>query len=165
MIDTIDDTWAQWIEYEADGDDYVPIAKWGKDHWSTFAYLETRTVDYGGEIDNERMRCNPRLHRAFMNSANRLFSGNYPTRLAHGATIEPHDYWSCLEDMVAAGLIRAFYRCRYGEFFGGGQARVELTDEGRRVAGLLRAHKADSGNFGDFAHTTPPPDDAREMEE
>lgn len=140
-----------WYEYEPDGNDYIPIILWGRDHWSAFAYLETRTVDYGGVVDNEKMRCNPRLHRIFANQANRLFSGNYPTRLAHGETIEPHDDWSCLEDMARADLLRAWFRQQSDEMFGSGQARIELTDEGRRIAGLLRKHKAGGGNFGNFA--------------
>jgi hypothetical protein len=28
--------------------DPVPIELWGKDHWTTLAYIETRCVDYDG---------------------------------------------------------------------------------------------------------------------
>lgn len=40
----------------------VPVAAWGKDHWSTLAYVETRTVDHKGLLDHDHMRCSPGLH-------------------------------------------------------------------------------------------------------
>jgi hypothetical protein len=125
---------------------YIPVSEWGSDHWSTFAYLETRVVDDRGLVDNRRMRCNSRLHRDFMHMAD---GKNYPTRLKGGKTIERHDDWSCLEDMVSAGLVRAWYDTT-GEPFGGGKARVELTELGSQVAGQLREHKASGGKWGEF---------------
>lgn len=146
-----------WEEYTAEGNDYVPISMWGHDHWSTFAYLETRTVDYGGLVDNRHMRCNPRLHRAFAAHLaggfdNRIADGSgYPTRLGGGKELDKHDDWSCLEDMVTAGLIKARQRVQYpGEVFGFAQAKVELTESGHRVAAVLRRHKAEGGKFGSF---------------
>lgn len=40
----------------------VPVEMWGKDHWSTFGYIETRCVDHDGVPDREHMRCDTDLH-------------------------------------------------------------------------------------------------------
>jgi len=148
----------EYTEYLAEGDDYVPVAGWGQDHWSTFAYLETRAVDGKGIIDNRRMRCNARLHREFMNVSpfGTIHDGaKYPTLLAGNIKLEKHDDWSCLEDMVAAGLIKAFFRRRgTAEVFGNSEAKVVFTDTGLVVAAALRGHKACGGNFRDFRYPT-----------
>lgn len=143
-----------WNEYKPEGNDYVSIARWGQDHWSTFAYLETRAVDGRGLVDNPRMRCNPRLHRHFADVD--PFTGKphdgskYPTRLKDGE-IEQHDDWACLEDMVAAGLITAQWRVVHaGAMFGNSQAKVTLTDAGQALAAQLRIHKADGGRWANF---------------
>ena len=144
-----------WHEYKIEGNDYIPITRWGQDHWSTLAYLETRVVNGKGYIDNPRMRCNPRLHRHF--AAVDPFTSvpydgsKYPTRLKDGE-IERHDDWSCLEDMVAAGLLTAQWRvCYRGAMFGNSEARVTFTATGQALAAQLRAHKAGGGKWSDFA--------------
>ena len=140
------------IEYTADGDAYIPIERWGKDHWSTLGYLETRVVDHGGKIVNRNMRCHPRLHRELVGIGfgSEIQDGSaYPTRLKEGV-VEKHDDWSCLEDMVAAGLIRAYFWQETDEIFGGSRARVEFTEWGLIVAGQLRTHKASNGTFATF---------------
>jgi|GEM_PF-1204736 len=146
----------EYTEYLAEGGDYVPVADWGQDHWSTFAYLETRAVDGKGIIDNLKMRCNARLHREFMQKGpfGMIHDGaKYPTLLAGGVKLEPHDDWSCLEDMVAAGLVKAFYRRKsYTEAFGHSEAKMEFTNTGLAVAAALRKHKARGGNFRDFRY-------------
>jgi len=136
----------KWTAYEAGDDGYIPMERFGHDHWSTFAYLETCVVDVHGYIDNRRMRCNARLHREF---AWRADGSDYPTRLKDGEQAR-HDDWSCLEDMAAAGLIRAWWREPAGEFFGGGQARVELTERGQEIAAQLREHKAAGHPYATF---------------
>lgn len=140
-----------WIQYEVnDKENYIPIEQWGADHWSTFAYLETCIVDGLGIIDNRKMRCNPKLHREFVNIiCGELSDGSrYPTRLKD-EEIGDHDDWSCLEDMVAAGLVEAQWRDN-GEMFGGAAAKVELTDKGWAVASQLREHKGRGGKFSKF---------------
>ena len=129
---------ATWSEYKPEGNDYIPIDQWGQDHWSTFAYLETRAVDDRGLIDNRKMRCNPRLHREFAHGGGytgMLCDGSkYPTRLKDGE-IDRHDDWSCLEDMVAAGLIVAQWRVvHHGAVFGNSQAKVAFTAAGEAMA-------------------------------
>lgn len=134
-----------WIQYEAEGDDFIPIERWGHDHWSTLAYLETRVVDGKGAIDNRRMRCNARLHREFAHSAD---GSEYPTRLKDGEQ-DRHDDWSCLEDMVAAGLLIASFRGS-GKPFGGTQGRIQLTEAGLDITAQLRNHKANGGTYATF---------------
>jgi hypothetical protein len=144
----------QWEPYTAGNDDHIPIEQWGKDHWSTFAYIETRTVDGKGLVDNQRMRCNPRLHRELANISpfSRVVDGSgSPTRLKNGEEQYCHDDWSCVEDMVKAGLVTAEFRIKYFDrVFGGNIVRVKLTEKGLEVAAALRAHKANGGNFSNF---------------
>lgn len=138
---------------------YVPVNEWGHDHWSTLAYVETRVVDHLGRLNPENLRCDIRVHRVFANSANFMGAGpTPPTRLADGTFVERHDDWSCIEDAIAAGFIimddeeaaiggrhdeHGIWRC-------GPSPRFTLTDEGRRVAGLLREHRARGGKWETF---------------
>jgi hypothetical protein len=142
-----------WIKYEAEGDDYVPMEQWGHDHWSTLAYLETCAVDDRGIISNAHMRCNSRLHRAFVyiTGLGTVIEGaQYPTRLKDNKALENHDDWSCLEDMVKAGLLTAEYQVRYSRIFGNSVARVHLTPLGIDLAAQLRTHKASGASFTTF---------------
>jgi hypothetical protein len=125
---------------------HIPMARWGQDHWSTFCYLETCAVDRQGKIDNRRMRCNPRLHRHFAHMADATV---YPTR-CKGSTIDFHDDWSCVEDMVAEGLLEASSDTKPGQPFGNGRATAKLTDLGWKIAGQLRRHRAEGGQHRDF---------------
>ena len=146
----------EYTEYLVEGDDYVPGTDWGQDHWSTFAYLETRAVDGKGIIDNTKMRCNARLHREFANTGRGIpiDGAKYPTLLAGGVKLEKHDDWSCLEDMVAAGLVKAFYRRKsYAAAFGHSEAKVEFASTGLAAAAALRKHKAQGGSFRDFRYS------------
>ena len=135
-----------WWPYEPDGDDYISMERWGHDHWSVLGYLETRIVDNHGVIRNQQMRCTTRLHRAF---AHAVDGAAHPTRLREGV-VENHDDWSCLEDMVAAGLVVAEFRQMNNVFFGSSEARVRFTPLGQQIALQLRAHKQDGGDWRDF---------------
>ena len=144
----------KWESYIAEGSDYVPMRDWGKDHWSTFAYLVTRAVDGKGMIDNRRMRCSARLHRHFAHTGTAALGmegSKSPTFLAGGALMEGHDDWSCLEDMVHAGLIKAEYREKYPDrTFGNMEARIELTELGLAYSALITQHKVTGNSFGNF---------------
>lgn len=121
----------------------IPMDEWGKDHWSTLAYIETRIVDHKGFIDNRHMR-------------GRV--AEYPTRLANGA-IEPlHSDYDCAEDMIAEGLLEGG-RLSWDEVMSYPQRdRVRhthiysLTTKGWKVAEALRAHKGDGGNYAGFTY-------------
>lgn len=119
----------------------VPIEQWGADHWSTFAYIETRCVDHGGAPDIRHMRCDSDRHPQF---AHVVSPGNkkYPTRYK-GGELTDHDDWDCMDDCELLGLI---------ENKGTGLHRVyKLTALGRMVAAQLRQHKMDKGTFATFA--------------
>lgn len=87
----------------------IPMKKWGRDHWSTFAYLMSCVTTKRGEIDRRKMRCHRKLHPGLANEASWM-GGRFPaTRLRNGREVAPaksHDDWSCLEDIEAAGLLR-----------------------------------------------------------
>lgn len=108
----------------------VPMVLWGKDHYSTFAYLETRTVDYKGTVDFRHMR------------GQRGVVSKYPTRLELGVELAGHSDWDCLDDIEDAGLI-----VNAGS---GINPLVQMTEKGCLVAAALRAHKAAGGHFGNF---------------
>ncbi len=70
---------------DATGKPVVPVDNWSTDHWSTFAYLETREVDYKGKIDLNHMRCDATKHPGLRNQANINFPGSkHPTILKVG---------------------------------------------------------------------------------
>lgn len=120
----------------------VPMKDWGRDHWSTLAYLETRAVDHNGSIERMHMRCDPHPHPGLAHIGWRTGHGSkYPTRLREGE-LQDHDDWSCMEDVEHAGLL---------ENIGTGiNPVVKLTDYGMIVCNALRNHKASGGSFGNF---------------
>ena len=133
----------------------VSMERWGKDHWSTLAYIETRTVDYKGVLENAKLRVAERLHREFKYVT--PFGGNtgkdYPTILAGGEKLSGHDDVSCILDMAQEGLLT--YRDRYKkgrreEFFNNREIIIKLTPKGQALTAELRAHKAAGGSFGNF---------------
>lgn len=139
----------------------VKIEDFGKDHWSLFAYLETRCVDYKGTVNGAHLRHNPAKRPAVVGSDTGRLSAmaagvgwkpSYGTRLRgfwkEGGGTDPsrqlpdHDDIDCMEDLEAAGLIK--------DHGSGLNPLIRLTKEGSRVAGLLREHKANGGNFAEF---------------
>jgi len=123
----------------------VSIEKFGKDHWSTFAYAECRIVDNKGVPKKEHMRCDIDRHPGHAHRG----SGQqkYPTMLKGGVKLHDHDDWDCIDDLEAAGFI---------ETLGTGINPVwKLTKKGKEVAGLLRGWKADGGMFAKFQFKGP----------
>ncbi len=129
----------------------VRLAQFGRDHWSAFAYIETRCVDHSGVPDRDHMRTDrdrqpglagDRIPRA-------IDGASYPTRLRGGASLHDHDDWDCLADASVEGLL---------EIDGTGTNPVyRLTEAGLRVAAALRAHKAGGGSFATFVLESVPP--------
>lgn len=176
-------------------------ALFGKDHWSTLAYIETRIVDYRGILSPDHMRTDADRHPFMQAAKTRQFgfpSGNtdkYPTKIKASyeagsdgkfGTLEiaNHDDWDCIEDLIAAGLVTVQMPVADGAVFRDVTGKVvreragntviepgfvtgltehdlmlrasfQLTDEGQRVAGELRAHKGNGGNFHSFVPSTP----------
>jgi len=132
----------------------TPMEKWGKDHWSLFAYVETVCVDRK-PIDRERVRCNPLTHVLLQGYRTRMLRSpivdgryQYPTRLKDGETIAGHDDWDVLDDLEEAGLV---------EIYSLVNGFVRMTTKGSRVAALLRQHKSNGGSFASFSCLTQEP--------
>jgi hypothetical protein len=115
------------------------LETFGQDHWSTFGYIETRIVDHRGVPDLRHMRCDKDRHpfKAHVEGP------TPPTRLRDGTELPDHDDWDCLDDLVLAGLLESTGTAVNPTF--------KLTDEGHRIAALLRKHKGSGGSFSTFA--------------
>ncbi len=124
----------------------IPMGRWGKDHWSTLAYLETLAVDYDGWAKpvNARMRTNEIRHPHLVGDSymiGALNGSTYPTKLKDGE-VKGHDDWDCVDDAIEESLI---------EDVGTGLNRAyKFTKLGKEVMAKLRQFKMDGGNFGDF---------------
>ncbi len=143
--------------------DFIQVERFGEDHWSTLAYVETVCVDRGGIIQPEKMRCNARRHRTFAHSLCFVSTKEYPTRLRDGE-LPKHDDWDCLQDLAEAGFlviaeddvvpskrINVNPSFNYSSAFPGLTCRVEMTSKGFGMAMQLRQHRANGGKWRDFA--------------
>lgn len=126
----------------------IPIDRWGRDHWTTLLYIETRCVDYKGTVRNENLRCFPtgaNLHR-MTDAQQRIWckgdEKKYGTRLADDSVAENHDDWDCIEDMVAAGVLLWEGTGAYPAFV--------LTDIGWQIAHALRRWRAEGKTVKEF---------------
>lgn len=127
----------------------IPMDKWGKDHWSTLAYLETLAVDGGKDgwaiPKRERMRTNEKRHPHLLGSTlggtESFHASKYPTRLKEGE-VKEHDDWDCVDDAIEEKLV---------EDVGTGLNRAyKFTELGKEVMGKLRIFKMSGGSFKDF---------------
>lgn len=86
----------------------VPMHLWGRDHWSTFAYVGYVATGER-EIDKDKMRTDLDRHPHGEGYRKRMLGAGsdkkYPTRLRGGTELPDHDDWDCLDDAVAAGLL------------------------------------------------------------
>lgn len=126
--------------------DLIPFSNWGRDHWSTLAFIETVMVEKGSFpiMGDARMRSNRRNFRV-MPAANAmcmdLESGSL---LADGTTVKGHDDWCCIQDFAAEGLLdKAQEEIDIGE-------TIKFSDLGISIAHKLREHKIKGGSFGTF---------------
>lgn len=135
----------------------VPIELFGRDHWSTLLYVETRCVDYGGNLQRENMRCDPKRHPQFAHTND---GSRYVTRLRvpHPMPIETlralaveggnitnlpdHDDWDCVDDLAAAGLLENIGT--------GANPKFRLTDKGWAFASRLRRWRAEKKAVAEF---------------
>lgn len=102
----------------------IPMEQWGRDHWSTLLYIESRCVDGYGMIDESKMRTYVYGDK------------NQPSRLKDGKLADDgHDDWACLNDMIRAGLVVE----KEDNHF-----TLALTDRGWQIASALRRHYAES---------------------
>ena len=80
----------------------IPESFFGRDHWSTFAYIATRVVNHDGYPKREHMRTDPKRHPGLAHRGSHFCPGPYPTMLRGGVQLDDHD---CADDLEAAGLI------------------------------------------------------------
>ena len=121
----------------------VPLIAWGKDHWSTLAFLENMAVDNGGLVRVTHMRTHPSVHPKYDHDGEASERKAFPTRLRDGSELTCHDDWSCMEDMIDAGMMFALMRDR--------KVWVNFTPFGSDVVGALRAFKARGNLYSDFS--------------
>ena len=139
----------------------VPVALFGKDHWSLLAYVETVCVDGKGAVGSivkSRLRGNEHTHPLLaVNARAAPWRANYSTRLAGffdfadrsdtdkavqaGLQLLGHDDWDCLDDLAAAG---------YLEILSMVNGFVRMLPLGQVTTALLRDFKTKGGQFADF---------------
>lgn len=144
----------------------ISVEKFGKDHWSLLAYVESCCVDGRdgiGRLDRSRMRCNevkrPLLTAVFRGpsfgwsqSHGTRLSGFFKFEDCHdsqksidaGLLLPEHDDWDSLDDLEGAGFV---------EILSLVNGHVKMTVLGQNVAGALRSFKAQGGKFADFGET------------
>lgn len=131
----------------------VPMADWGKDHWSMLGYVEAVCVEGRagiGTLDWARCRVNEKNYPLLKRNSS-TWKPEYGTRLSDffldGEKTDPkrrlpnHDDVDCLDDLAAEKLVDILSLVN---------GFVTLTGKGREVAGRLRAHKAKGGYFSNF---------------
>ena len=128
-------------------DFFVPMELWGRDHWSTLAYIETVETNMTEII----VRSDPRMRQNRHNY--RVLGGRppaIPMRVDQGSLLSDgrmaigHDDWSCIQDFASVGLLNCG-----PDGVDVGQ-RIKLSEKGRAMAASLRAHKAGGGSFSTF---------------
>lgn len=126
-------------------DEYVPRELWGRDHWSTLAYIETKLVDGNGyrvQFD-PRMRQNRRHFRvlAGRKSEGIPMSPEHGTSLSDDTYLPWHDDWCCVQDMLKAGLFTGDPN-KWDSGF-----ELRLSEAGHKAIAAVRKHKAQGGSF------------------
>lgn len=117
---------------------HIPRESWGKSHERVLLYIETICVDHAGRPDGRRLTRNPEWTPPRGNPCD--WDDKYSTRLKDGTAVTGHDDWACVEDFIAAGLLR---------WEGTGTHPVfVLTDLGWDVAGHLRRQLAERKREG-----------------
>lgn len=137
--------------------DYVPIDKWGKDHWSTLAYIETVMVESAGfQVGFDgRMRQKRRHFRIMQEECPRPkrprrcnqgipMSPEQGSRLNDGTSIEGHDDWDCVQDMAVEGL----FTVDVDDIQPG--VILKFSEKGWDLIHKLREHKGQGKNFASF---------------
>ena len=132
----------------------VETKDFGKDHWSLFAYIETRCVDHKGVLDLAHLRTkNPALNSpSFPAMGPQSWNPDYGTRLSgyfkddgtkdESRKLNDHDDLDCFDDLEEVGYI---------ENAGSGlNPACVMTKVGSKVAAKLREHKASGKHFATF---------------
>lgn len=121
----------------------ISIDLFGKDHWSTLAYIETVIVEntfYELKSDSH-MRTHSH-HKNLLGKHQQMFGmgtgDKYGTRLNNGEEIFHHDDWDCIFDAEKEKIVKIENN------------KVKFTDYGYSILAQLRKHKSEGGSFSDF---------------
>lgn len=128
----------------------IPIANWGKDHWSTLLYIESIIFDVYARPAMDKMRQHSGRIRRGWNSPRATvtptFTQDYSTQtiirdpnnwdtIIGRTEVHDHDDWDCIDDMETEGLL---------EQLGTGlQPSIKLTDYGYDVVAALKKNGCD----------------------
>lgn len=137
-------------------EEMVPLARWGRDHWSLLLYIDAVLTDCAGfQVGfDPRMRQNRRHFRVMSmecpkprrtnNPGNGIpMDPKYGSRLGDGSFIEGHDDWMCVQDMAEEGFFEGNPNPQPGVV-------LKLSSRGRLMADNLRRHKANGGTFSNY---------------
>jgi len=115
--------------------------QFGKDHWSTLAFLETQIVEKQFPIDLKRMRVND-SKRGFKNGNGMGWQDRWSTVLKDGSIASGHDDIDVIDDLEKYGYLKN----------NGTHINIypELTKKGFAVCHAIRKHKANGGSFKTF---------------
>jgi hypothetical protein len=83
---------------------HVPPERWGRDHWTVFAYLGHCVHKSDGVPDRDKMRCKPGNPLIGFRVVRIQGDREYPTKLIDGL-LYGHDDYDCADDFIAAGLM------------------------------------------------------------
>src|SRR5277367_6377126 len=111
----------------------ILVGDFGRDHWSTLAYIECINVDGTGCPVLERMRCNPTRHpglAAAKRGPQAFWETSWSSHTKRGVMLTGHDDFDCVNDLEKAGLIVV-----HGT---GINPVYRLTSDGWRTVGELR---------------------------
>lgn len=125
----------------------IEVKNWGRDHWSTLAYLGTLAVDNKGIAipDRRRMRTNEITHPHLVgHDFGNQGANKYPTILKEG-TQEGHDDWDCIDDSIQLGFLE--------EVGTGFHRAYKFTKKGLDALHKLSDHKINGGNYSQFVYS------------
>lgn len=140
-------------------DDFIPMAYWGRDHWSTLAYIDAVMVECSGfQVGRDaRMKSNRRNFRVMGQECPKpkrpgdnvsMFAQpmerEHATKLNNGQQVANHDDWFCVQDMAAEGLFnQAPDDIQPGVV-------LSLSAKGVQTVNLLRDHQRNGGQLAQF---------------
>jgi hypothetical protein len=143
------------VNHDIPEGEHVPMNLWGRDHWSTLAYIETKLVNHGETVVefDPRMRQKRRHFRLLLQALpghrkpgaivqGQAMEAQHGSRLSDGSYLPWHDDWDCVTDMIEEGLFEN--DGGDGELIG---YPLKLTELGYAATAAIRKHKAEGGNF------------------
>ncbi len=122
----------------------ITVDQFGKDHWSLFAYIETRCVDYKGTLNQNHLRNKHPMGGKWNPEWGTRLKGYFKDDDTKDKSklLKKHDDHDCLDDLEKAGLIKDD-----GTMV---NPYAQLTKQGVVVASLLREHKSSGGMYYNF---------------